>query len=121
MLRHLLTAAIFSAFATLSSAQTIDAIDLNGLISDTSPETEAENINAGAGTTAFDALVRSAALDLGTIGATLGKDGAPPRNGVSFAQVFCGTHQRLESRIIAPSFASTNTPKRGSFDPLALE
>ncbi|GAA6182135.1 hypothetical protein NBRC116594_35730 [Shimia sp. NS0008-38b] len=121
MLRHILTATIFSASATLSGAQAINANDLNGLISNASPETEAENINAGTGTTAFDDLVRSAALDLSTIGATLGKGGAPIRNGVSLAQVFCGTHQRFESRLVAPSFASMNTPKRGSFDPLALQ
>ncbi len=121
MLRHILTATIFSASATLSGAETINAIDLNGLISNTSLETEAENINSGTGTTAFDDLVRSAALDLSTIGATLGKGGAPSSNGASISQVFCGTHQRFESRSVALNFSRTNTPKRGSYDPLALE
>ncbi len=121
MLRIHVSTTIFCATATLSIAQDINSNDLIGLVSDPAPATTSENRNSGAGTTSFDDLVRSAALDLSTIGATLGKGGAPIRNGVSIAQVFCGTHQRFESRFNAPSFASSNTPKPGSFDPLALE
>ncbi|NDR55649.1 hypothetical protein [Aliiruegeria sabulilitoris] len=118
----IMTATFLSMIATLSNAQNDNSNGLSGLVfpPSTAPITGGDTLNSDGGTTAFNDLVRSAGIDVSSLGEKLGQDGDPLSNGAGFAQVLCSLHKRLETRAVAPSFAGSPAARSGSFDPLAL-